>query len=244
MNPADYTVLIVDDEDSLRESIAFDFRRKKFNVETAVCGQDALKIVESRKVHVVLSDVRMPNGNGLELLDWIKERDIYLPVVMFITAYADISIAEAYDRGADAVFAKPFDRAALYDAVVRAISSLTQPLRRGGTRVEANAAVKMQFKASGISLNVNGLNMGRGGFFLACEAPFPNVAEAAEFRLTHEGSIVPIVGKGVVRWVRQNANAEGPSGCGIEILDLDDQTRNEFLKILNFIKTKSYIPLK
>ena len=42
MNPADHTILIVDDEDGLRESIAFDFRRKKFNVATAACGKDAV----------------------------------------------------------------------------------------------------------------------------------------------------------------------------------------------------------
>ena len=130
MNPADHTILIVDDEDGLRESIAFDFRRKKFNVATAACGKDALKIVETQKVDVVLSDVRMPNGTGLELLDWIKQRDVFLPVLMFITAYADISVAEAFDRGADAVFAKPFDRKVLHEAVLRAIDNLDQRLRR------------------------------------------------------------------------------------------------------------------
>lgn len=243
MNPADHSILIVDDEEALRESIAFDFRRKKFNVHTAACGRDALKIVEKHKIDVVLSDVRMANGTGLELLDWIKERDVFLPVLMFVTAYVDISIAEAYDRGADAIFAKPFDRTALYDAVVRAIESLDQRLRRSGTRVEANVSVKVKFLKNDLVVDARGMNMGRGGLFLAFDGPLPAVGENTEFHLTHEDDI-PIIGKGVVRWVRTVPGAEGPAGCGIEFLALEGNARSEFLKMLNFIKTKSYIPLK
>src|SRR5665647_200205 len=117
VNTQQFTILIVDDEELLREALAFDFRRRGYNVILAGSGKEALAFLEKNHVNVVISDVRMPNGNGLELLAAIKKRNVFLPVVMLITGFADLSLEEAYNLGADAVFPKPFDRQALQAAV-------------------------------------------------------------------------------------------------------------------------------
>ena len=117
----DITLLIVDDEESLRDAMVYDFKRRGFNVLDASNGTQAFEIVKKTKVDIVLTDVRMPGGDGVELLDHIKAYNPELPVVMFITGFADITLEEAYDKGVDAVFAKPFDRKALLTAVMNAI---------------------------------------------------------------------------------------------------------------------------
>src|SRR5690606_2585354 len=97
----------VDDEKVLCDAIAFDFKRKGYNVLCAYNGGDAFKIVQSQPVDLILSDVRMPNGDGVELLTNVKNHNYAIPIVMFITGFADLTLEQAYDMGVDAVFAKP-----------------------------------------------------------------------------------------------------------------------------------------
>jgi CheY-like chemotaxis protein len=237
------TILIVDDEVELRDAIAFDFRRKKFNVLTASSGREALEIVKVSHVDIVLSDVRMPDGDGLELLDKIKERSPILPVVMFITGFADITIEEAYDRGADAVFAKPFDRKILMEAVLRAIQSPSEQLLRKGSRVEADLLIGAKFTKSNLVVQTRARNIGRGGIFVALDNEFPAVQEEVEFNL--ESSLEPIIqikGTGIVRWVRRTPSAELPPGCGIEFTAMDAESISKVVRLVNFLKTRSYIP--
>lgn len=77
-------VLVVDDDEDLRNAIASDFSRKRVQTLTAENGNVALSIVKAKKVDVILSDVRMPGGNGVELLKSVKALNIDMPVMMFI----------------------------------------------------------------------------------------------------------------------------------------------------------------
>ena len=134
-----FNILVVDDEAILRSAIVFDFKRKGFNVLDAENGAQAFEIVKANKIDLVLTDVRMPGGDGIELLDKIKALNASLPVVMFITGFADISLEEAYDKGVDAVFAKPFDRKALLAAVLKALSDINDKwTSRKGVRAESD----------------------------------------------------------------------------------------------------------
>lgn len=237
------TILVVDDEADLREAIAFDFRRKKFHVLTASCGSEAIKIVESEKVDIVVSDVRMPNGDGIELLDKIKARNAFLPVVMFITGFADISIEEAYDKGADAVFAKPFDRKILFEAVMRAIQPIDRRLQRKASRVDVDLIVGMKFLKSGFSIETRSKNMGRGGMFVELKDRFPELSEETEFQIESESDrTLKINGRGIIRWVRQSPAENLQPGCGVEFLELNPECIRQVIELINFAKTKSFIP--
>jgi len=239
------TILIVDDENDLREAIAFDFRRKNFRVLMAACGNEAIKIVESEKVDIVLTDVRMPNGDGVELLDKIKERNAFLPVVMFITGYADITLEVAYDKGADAVFAKPFDRNILMSTVQRAIQPADQRLIRKSTRVDIEVPIGLKFLNSKISVEAKARNFARGGMFVALDANFPEALEETEFRMSSTVNPgVMVAGRGIVRWVRSKAGEPMPTGCGIEFLGLEEECKLQVIDMINFLKTKSFIPRK
>jgi len=117
------TVLLVDDDITHRTAIAFDFQRKGFRILVAESGNEAWRIVQSEKVNLVVADIRMANGNGIELLNRIREKYPAFPPVILITAYTELGLDGAKDWGAEAVFHKPFDRKALLLASKTAIAS-------------------------------------------------------------------------------------------------------------------------
>lgn len=237
------TLLVVDDEEMLRDAIAFDFRRKGYQVFVAGSGNEALELVKKEEIHLVLSDVRMPNGSGIDLLNSLKKLEASPPAMIFLTGFADISLEQAYDMGAEAVFPKPFDRKALHQAVVRALVPLDQKYKRKEGRVDADLEVGLRFSSGRIDTTAKLSNLGRGGCFLELDY-YPGLGESVEFSLAFEGEHQYVVqGKGVIRWVRGPESAL-PAGCGMEFTELNEVYRKQVLGLINFLKTKSYIPLR
>lgn len=104
------SILIVDDEMELRRAIAFDFKRRGCIVYEAANGNEAFEIVMKNPIHIVVSDVRMPNGTGLELLKRIRQQHPTIPIVLLATGFADLSEHEALKLGALGLIEKPIDR--------------------------------------------------------------------------------------------------------------------------------------
>ncbi len=106
------TVLVVDDEEGLREILSLEFSLRGFRVVSAACGRDAFDLVKKEKVDAVVSDVRMPNGDGIELLRNIKSFNPSIRVLL-MTGFADLTEAEATSLGAEKLLMKPFSLAEL-----------------------------------------------------------------------------------------------------------------------------------
>jgi DNA-binding NtrC family response regulator len=103
------SILIVDDELSIRESLKGWLKRAGYQVETAATGPEALAKNVEKHFDIMFIDVKMPEMNGLSLLTKIKETDADIAVVM-MTAYGDIRDAvEAMRLGAYDYLLKPFD---------------------------------------------------------------------------------------------------------------------------------------
>lgn len=109
-------ILVVDDEVVLREILRYEFEKAGFEVFEAGSGNEGWDMFRSKPTDVVVTDIRMPNGDGLELLDRIKEKDKTARVVL-VTGYSDISLDEAKQRGASAMLGKPYQFKELLDAV-------------------------------------------------------------------------------------------------------------------------------
>jgi CheY-like chemotaxis protein/DNA-binding XRE family transcriptional regulator len=101
-------VLIVDDDEDICAAIGAVLGDSGFDVRTANSGLDAMRILAAEPIIAVVSDIRMANGNGLELLDAVRRHFTRMPV-MFMTGYDDVSAEDARRRGAVALFNKPFD---------------------------------------------------------------------------------------------------------------------------------------
>jgi CheY-like chemotaxis protein len=102
------TVLIVDDEQEIRELLKEEFEYYGAIVLEAGNGKIAAQILEDHSSDFVVTDIRMPGGDGIELLRKIKARNRDLPVLV-MSAFSDISRNEAVELGADAFFSKPFN---------------------------------------------------------------------------------------------------------------------------------------
>lgn len=118
-----YTILVVDDEDALRTAMVIDFRRKGFNVLDANSSQSAFELVQKNKVDLILSDMRMPGGDGMSLLEKIRLEHPKLPVLIFVTGFSDLSDDHCIAKGAVGVITKPFDRNVLMASVVNALET-------------------------------------------------------------------------------------------------------------------------
>lgn len=154
------TILIVDDEEDLRDALAFDFKRQGFNVIQAENGKVAYQIVQNQPVSVVLSDVRMAGGDGVELLKNIKTTHPQIPVVLS-TGFAEIGVDEAYEIGAMAVILKPFERKVLKEIInkilkpfstrVMEMSELSEQIQVEMVIEEKNSELELAFGALGMS---------------------------------------------------------------------------------------------
>ena len=112
-------ILIVEDDPGLREALSDTLTLSRYRVLTAVDGQHALEVLQQNTVGLVITDVQMPNMNGLDLLHQIKASQPHLPVLL-MTAYGVITQAvEAMREGACNYLVKPFEASDLLAQVAR-----------------------------------------------------------------------------------------------------------------------------
>jgi two-component system response regulator FixJ len=132
--PESRTVHVIDDDDAVRRALAMLFRSAGIPAETYPSGSaflEALPCLCEEAVGCVLTDVRMPGLDGLELLGRLKQRGFGRPVVV-MTAHGDVSMAvRAMRAGAADFIEKPFDRRALLEATQATLRTSHLP---GGTR--------------------------------------------------------------------------------------------------------------
>ena len=102
-------ILIVDDEQSYRQLLSLVFESDGHNVRTAMNGRQALESLQTEPADVIISDVKMPDMDGIEMLRSVRETLPDLGVVL-MTAFASVETArEAFKLGADDFIQKPFD---------------------------------------------------------------------------------------------------------------------------------------
>lgn len=101
-------VLIVDDEPDILELMEEEFRYCGYQTMTAICGNDAIKLLNTSVVDIVVSDYKMPNGNGMDVLSHVNSMD-KKPLFFFVTGQAEVSTEDAIRAGAKKFFSKPFD---------------------------------------------------------------------------------------------------------------------------------------
>ncbi len=116
------TILIVDDEKHYRLILSEVLEEEGYTAFSAASGMEALDLLKSQIIDVVLTDVKMPGMTGIDLLDKIKEIDPNLPVII-MTAFGSVEKAvEAMHKGAYTFILKPFENEALIAHIAKAIS--------------------------------------------------------------------------------------------------------------------------
>ncbi len=114
-------ILVVDDEEAIREVVSTMLETKGYHCTAVSNGRAAQEQVKKSTPDLVLSDMIMPEMDGIKLLEWMRGYDPEVPVIM-VTAIHDISTAlEAIRRGAYDYILKPFEKDQLFLGVGRAL---------------------------------------------------------------------------------------------------------------------------
>ena len=133
------SILVVDDEQIVLDSVRKLLRKDNYAIHCALSAPEALRIMDTTTIDIVLTDLMMPEMDGLELMSTMKTRQPNLPVIM-ITGYATINTAlQATQLGAFDYIAKPFSRKELQGVVRRAAALV----RAGGTGPEGPSAERV-----------------------------------------------------------------------------------------------------
>src|SRR5690349_6423761 len=117
-------LLIVDDELGMRQFLTHLFQREGHTVQVASSGREAMQKLREQPADLILSDVRMPDMGGIELLRAARE---LLPTVevVLMTAFANVDTArEAFLLGAYDFVQKPFDNDLVRETVARALEKI------------------------------------------------------------------------------------------------------------------------
>ncbi|RMH11094.1 MAG: sigma-54-dependent Fis family transcriptional regulator [Planctomycetota bacterium] len=144
------TILVVDDKEMMRDSVAGTLRRAGFDVQVADNAQAALEQVRQARPDAVVSDLKMPGMTGIDLLEQIRKIDEDLPVVL-MTAFGSIETAvDAMRHGAFDYLTKPFEGDELIITIKRALNH--------GRIVRENALLK----SAATSTSRSGVRTGLG----------------------------------------------------------------------------------
>ncbi len=117
------TIMIIDDSASIRMVVRLTLEGKGFNVIDASDGVEALKKLNGVKIHLLITDVNMPNMDGITLVREAKKIPEYkfTPMMMLTTEVSDDKKAQGRNAGAKAWLVKPFQPPVLLNAVSKLI---------------------------------------------------------------------------------------------------------------------------
>ena len=133
------TVHVIDDDEAARDSLAFLLGTAKIDVKTYESATAFLAIAPNVKSGCIITDVRMPEITGIDLLRRLKELKIGVPVIV-VTGHGDVPLAvEAMKIGAAEFLEKPFDDEVLLNAVRSALNKQNTDSRRQAERADIDS---------------------------------------------------------------------------------------------------------
>ena len=103
-----YDLLIVDDEKTIADILCETFEDEGFTCKAIYSGFEAIEFLKTNIVLLILSDIQMPNGSGVDILDYLQFVK-NPPKILFMTGYSTYSKDELKQKGALEIFNKPVD---------------------------------------------------------------------------------------------------------------------------------------
>jgi CheY-like chemotaxis protein len=189
------TVLVVDDEEVVHASLRKVLSRRGYQVEAVFSAQEGLERLAERRFDLVITDLMMPEMNGIELMKALRARKVQAPVIM-ITGYPTIRTAvQAMRLGARDYVSKPFTRKELLGPVTRALRQEDLPSDPGGPGDADGDAPKAAALAPGATVYLSHHSWARfeqdGMFLVGVERTFREaVGRVVEVVVTSAGEMV------------------------------------------------------
>lgn len=157
MLPERKQILVVDDEPNLQRVLSALLLRDDYDVHTAEDGEQALSVLNEHHIDMVVTDLRMPKMDGMELLRRVRAMDEELPVVI-ITAHGTVDNAvEALKTGAFDYITKPFDQTEVRTIVRKALRTRDLAATEATRQTESVVSEEMRFGIIGTSSAIKDL---------------------------------------------------------------------------------------
>ena len=198
MQLKDATLLVVDDEPYYCEIAKDWFEREGCRVLIAENGVAALNLLEKEKVDAIITDIRMPKMDGVELVRRLKASGSYTPTAVALTGFSDVSARDAYDLGIEAQLSKPVSRKVLIAAVHAALTDRGE-LWSNPSFASKAPRITAIFDSLQSAREKREIAFGRGGFCLRSELTISDDTRV-EFLLSFESERQRLQGDGTVRW--------------------------------------------
>jgi len=234
----DSRILISDDEPDMREIFSAWFRNLGCSVTEAADGEQALAALAGKNFDAIVTDVRMPRIDGIQLVQQLRRSGRYIPVVIFVSGFMDLTLPDAFDLGVEAVLSKPCEKKVLLSAVQRSL--LRRDLIFQPPEAIAPPPPENYIRETvSIDAPTAYLALGRGGISLNVgQRIIPDAAIG--FSLSFEtGPLTHLAGWGVLRWCE---NLPQGARVGIEFLQLDEESLSQFARWLAAHAPFSFIP--
>lgn len=236
-------ILVVDDDFDLREILKQSLAAKGYEVFAAENGLKALEIINTEKIDAILSDIHMPEMDGEEFLRTLHKRSDRIPVVLFFSEAAKLTLEDAYDLGAVAILRKPCPKKKILETLSQILVEPSNEFNFRPPRYEESREIELRFVGFEHAQRASLFNIGRGGAFVKFEGQLPKIDSQIFFKIQFVSDELALLsGVGVVRWVRANDTKGFSKGFGMEFIFLDEPGRSQFKKILNKIEPRQFIP--
>ncbi len=128
-------ILLVEDDSDLAAALGWSLKSEGFDTKRADCLEAAKQLLNDEAPDLVLLDVMLPDGEGYEFCEYIRNRDAQLPVIFLTALDGEKEVVKAFGAGADDYVTKPFRMAEL---VARIRSKLRLRQRHGDLNIDAN----------------------------------------------------------------------------------------------------------
>jgi CheY-like chemotaxis protein len=226
------SVLLVDDEPVLLDMLREFFEHLAGNVFCAGDGVQALQVLTRQRIDLVITDIRMPEMDGITLLKRIKASESYTPSLIFITGFADIGARDAYDLGAEALLEKPIE---WDDMIEIARRSLVKPWERWEKQVNlpASSVLSRRFRSLSSAFAEHRIAFGRGGFCIGNTKFLEQGPVNIALDFMADGYV--LLGQGVIRWLAIEDNQ-----MGVELTYVAEKSRARAVKLTE--RASSFIP--
>lgn len=237
-------ILVVDDEEGIRDLIISELEFCGAECVEASNGSEAFEIYKKGNFDAVISDVRMPNGDGLLFLQKVKDEKLPMKVIIFMTGFSEVPVEEIYDMGVEAIISKPFRLDHLV-ATLEIAMVTPRVVWRGEPRVVSIRNITLTYKSQADVVSARTFNMGKGGMFVQLNKTLPLINEKVNFRFEYDvESETPkvLTGEMIVRWVRKEPSDTAPTGFGAEFVGMTQEGLDEISVLAGLVKYRGFIP--
>jgi len=234
INLREATILLVDDEPDLLEIFGCWLDSNSGRLYQAANGEEALALLETTPIDLLVTDIRMPVMDGIALVRRLAELDKPVPSIVFVSGFADIDPREMYSLGVQAFLAKPVSREDLIDVLKKAVAERSA-LWLDPAAAASRQSLVLHAESLGEIANANSIHLGRGGFSGRTEESL--ILGKVSFQCKFSSGQPEMSGQGIVRWYSRADQA-----VGIEFCFLDPPCRSWVLKEIAAASPRSFIP--